>query len=111
MFKAGELSSLDFKSFSILRPLVRLRGRNGGLSLAIGLRASCAIGAKVVSLKSTLSTFWVFSVFSVIWPDWFALYMQGRFRWVIGLPIYMQWPLARFLRLLSYFRLSSFNLI
>ncbi len=59
MFKAGELSSLDFKSFSILRPLVRLRGRNGGLSLAIGLRASCAIGAKVVSLKSTLSTFWV----------------------------------------------------
>ena len=43
---------------------MRLRGRNGGLSLAIGLRASCAIGAKVVSLKSTLSTF---RVVSVVW--------------------------------------------
>ena len=62
MFKVGELSSLDFKSFFILRPLVRLRGRNGGLSLAIGLRASCGIGVKVVILKSTLSTFWVVSV-------------------------------------------------
>jgi hypothetical protein len=33
MFKAGELSSLDFKAFFVLRPLVRLRGWNGGLSL------------------------------------------------------------------------------
>lgn len=41
---------------------MRLRGRSGGLSLAIGLRASCGIGVKVVSLKSTLSTFWGVSV-------------------------------------------------
>jgi hypothetical protein len=69
MFKARELSSLDFKAFFVLRPLVRLRGRNGGLGLAIGLRASCAIGAKVVSLRSTLSTFWVVSM---IWVDRFT---------------------------------------
>ena len=33
MFKAGELSSLDFKAFFVLRPLVELSGRNGGLGL------------------------------------------------------------------------------
>jgi len=89
----------NFKSFSILRPLVRLRGRNGGLSLAIGLRASCAIGTKVVSLRSTLSTFWVVSVISVVWldrfahiyarpisvADWFAyIYMRDRLPVLLG---------------------------
>jgi hypothetical protein len=83
MFKAGELSSLDFKAFFVLKPLVRLMGRNGGLSLAIGLRASCAIGAKVVSLKSTLSTFWGGLVVSVIWLDRFA-YIYARPISVVG---------------------------
>lgn len=84
----------NFKAFFVLRPLVGLRGRNGGLSLAIGLRASCAMGTKVVSLKSTLSTFWVVLV---VWggfddlADWFAyIYMQCRFRWLVGFPIYMR---------------------
>ena len=36
-----------------------LGGRNGGLSLECRWRALWAIGVKVVSLKSTLSTFWV----------------------------------------------------
>ena len=70
----------NFKAFSILSPLVRLSGRSGGLSLAIGLRASCVMGVKVVSLRSTLLMFWVVSmiwVVSVIWPDRFP-YIYAR---------------------------------
>jgi hypothetical protein len=47
------------KRFSVLSPLTGLRGRNGGLSLKCCWRAFWAIGVKIVSLKSTLSTFWV----------------------------------------------------
>ena len=84
----------DFKAFFVLRPLVRLRGRNGVLGLKCRWRASCAIGSKVVSLKSTLSAFWVVSVVLGGLDDsgrtGLPIYRRGRFRWLIGLPIYMQ---------------------
>jgi hypothetical protein len=47
------------KRFSVFSPLTGLRGRNGGLGLKCCWEAFWAIGVKVVSLKSTLSTFWV----------------------------------------------------
>ncbi len=88
----------NFKSFSILSPLVRLRCRNGGLSLAIGLRASCAIGAKVVSLKSTLSTFRVVLVVSGglgAPAGLVCVYIcEADSGGWFGFPIYMQWPFA-----------------
>ena len=44
--------------YSVLSPLTGLRGRNGGLGLKCCWRALWAIGAKVVSLKSTFWGFW-----------------------------------------------------
>ena len=60
--------------YSVFSPLTGLRGRNGGLGLKCRWEALWAIGVKVVSLRSTLSGFWVVlggRVFgSGLWVGW-----------------------------------------
>ena len=68
--------------YSLFSPLTGLRGRNGGLSLKCRWEALCAIGVKVVSLKSTLSGFWVvlglhktclFRIIPALLRTWYAI--------------------------------------